>query len=170
MCVWRRRESGWGWVTIASRQNCWRSGVIFLGKTRLLQRFLSFRGKTKFFLEQVIKCTFSLSSTELSRISHGFPCGPDPHVQRHHSDALLPVLPQVRVSSWLGNSGGFLQAHTACYLKGFLKSIFEFEQTLGDSGGQRSLACCSRQGGPRVSHGLSNRTTTKLIGAFERNI
>ena len=29
----------------------------------------------------------------------------------------------------------------------------EFEQTLGDSGGQRSLACCSPWG-HRVGHGL----------------
>ena len=39
----------------------------------------------------------------------------------------------------------------------------EFEQTLGDSEGQRSLACCSSWG-PRVRHNLAteHRTTTEV--------
>ena len=31
---------------------------------------------------------------------------------------------------------------------------YEFEQTRGDSGGQGSLACCSRPWGHRVGHNL----------------
>ena len=39
----------------------------------------------------------------------------------------------------------------------------EFEQTLGDSGGHRSLACCSLWGLQRVRHDLTSEPKQQII-------
>ena len=47
-----------------------------------------------------------------------------------------------------------------------IKTLHEFEQTLGDGGGQRSLACCSPWGCKEADPATEEQHTETQRGAF----